>query len=683
MKNHFLWTDTICGSEMAALMDKIDWTLTEMGPVTDWPEDLRTALTICLGSKFPMAIWWGKNYTMFYNDAYRPMLGLSKHPYYLGMSGKDCWSEIWHILSPMFESVFLMKQATWSEDLLLEMDRNHYIEETYFTFSYSPLYNNLKEVYGIFNVCTETTSQVIGARRLKIARAMNQESKTVQAAAAQVLQVITENPLDIPFAILYLVDDTSASMTLAGTTGFNNTAKCPAAIDLLSPVGPLAILAASVFHTGKAKIAANMEELFTTIPSGPWQQPPASCIVLPIKHQGRNRISAILIAGISSHQIYDENYRSFFELFCAHTSTLFTTARVYEKEHQCAESEQKFAKVFHSNLCMMAIITAKTGAFVDINDRFLAILGFSREQVPYLTIGNSGIVTSPPVDSLLGAFANSDMLTNCEVELRNVANHCYTLSLSGSLVTLNNTKCILLMALDITEKKMYLNEITKLDRLNMVGQMAAGISHEIRNPLTTVKGYLQHLIRKPPLTPYYEQFALMISELDRASGIITEFLSLAKNRFVQQESCSLSELITELLPLIEATAMLESKVVFPVLESTAAIFADPKEIRQLILNIAKNGLEAMEPGGILTVKTYEQNNHVVLAIADNGCGISEEMLTKLGTPFMTTKTTGTGLGLPICYSIADRHNAKIRVVSDPSGTEFQFHFTPVHPLTTL
>ena len=191
------------------------------------------------------------------------------------------------------------------------------------------------------------------------------------------------------------------------------------------------------------------------------------------------------------------------------------------------------------------------------------------------------------------------------------------------------------------------------------------------------------MIRKPPLTPYNEQFALMISELDRASGIITEFLSLAKNRFVQQESCSLSELITELLPLIEATAMLESKVVFPVLESTAAIFADPKEIRQLILNIAKNGLEAMEPGGILTVKTYEQNNHVVLAIADNGCGISEEMLTKLGTPFMTTKTTGTGLGLPICYSIADRHNAKIRVVSDSGGTEFQFHFMPVHPLTTL
>ncbi|WP_312518317.1 hypothetical protein [Anaerospora sp.] len=129
MKDHLLWTDTICGSEMAALMDKIDWASTEMGTVTDWPDDLRTALTICLGSKFPMVIWWGEKYTMFYNDAYRPMLGLSKHPYYLGKSGKDCWSEIWHILRPMFESVFQTKQATWSEDLLLEMDRNHYIEE--------------------------------------------------------------------------------------------------------------------------------------------------------------------------------------------------------------------------------------------------------------------------------------------------------------------------------------------------------------------------------------------------------------------------------------------------------------------------------------------------------------------------------------------------------------------------
>ncbi len=515
---------------------------------------------------------------------------------------------------------------------------------------------------------------MISARRLKILRAMNQESKTVQAAAAQVLQVITENPLDIPFAALYLVNDTSTSMGLAGTAGFSNPASCPAAINLLSPEGSLAILAASVFHTEEAKVAANMEELFTTIPPGPWQQPPAACIVLPIRHQGRNRLSAILIAGISSRRIYDENYRSFFELFCAHTSTLLTTARVYEKEHQCAESEQKFAKVFHSNLCMMAIINLKTGSFIDINNRFLTILGFSREQLPHLTVGNSGIVTSPPVARLLIAFANSDMLTNCEVELRNAANQNYTLSLSGSLITLNKTKCILLMALDMTEKKMYLDEITKLDRLNMVGKMAAGISHEIRNPLTTVKGYLQHLIRKPLLAPYNEQFSLMISELDRASGIITEFLSLAKNRFVQQESCSLSELVTELLPLIEATAMLESKVVFPSLQSTAAIFADPKEIRQLFLNIAKNGLEAMEPGGILTIKTYQENDCVVLAIADNGCGISEEMLIKLGTPFMTTKSSGTGLGLPICYSIADRHKAKIRVMSDASGTEFQFHF---------
>lgn len=674
MKDHLLWTDTIYGSEMAALMDKIDWASTEMGTVTDWPDDLRTALTICLGSKFPMVIWWGEKYTMFYNDAYRPMLGLSKHPYYLGKSGKDCWSEIWHILRPMFESVFQTKQATWSEDLLLEMDRNHYIEETYFTFSYSPLFNSQKEVYGIFNACTETTERVISARRLKILRAMNQESKTVQAAAAQVLQVIAENPLDIPFAVLYLVNEASTDIVLAGTSGFSNAAVCPAAINLLSPEGALALLAASVFHTEEAKVATNMEELFTTIPPGPWQQPPAACIALPIRHQGRNRLSAILIAGISSRRIYDENYRSFFELFCAHTSTLLTTARVYEKEHQCAESEQKFAKVFHSNLCMMAIINLKTGSFIDINDRFLTILGFSREQLPHLTVGNSGIVTSPPIARLLIAFANSDMLTNCEVELRNAANQNYTLSLSGSLITLNKTKCILLMALDMTEKKMYLDEITKLDRLNMVGKMAAGISHEIRNPLTTVKGYLQHLIRKPPLAPYNEQFALMISELDRASGIITEFLSLAKNRFVQQESCSLSELVTELLPLIEATALLESKVVSPSLQSTAAIFADPKEIRQLFLNIAKNGLEAMEPGGILTIKTYQENDCVVLAIADNGCGISEEMLIKLGTPFMTTKSSGTGLGLPICYSIADRHKAKIRVMSDAGGTEFQFHF---------
>ncbi|HWR45310.1 ATP-binding protein [Sporomusa sp.] len=204
--------------------------------------------------------------------------------------------------------------------------------------------------------------------------------------------------------------------------------------------------------------------------------------------------------------------------------------------------------------------------------------------------------------------------------------------------------------------------------------MAAGIGHEIRNPLTTVKGYLQLFEKKKPFESYREQFNLMIEELDRASGIITEFLSLAKNKLMHQEKCHLSEIVSSITPLIETSAMLESKTVLSELLSTSAIFADPKEIRQLILNLAKNGLESMGARGTVLLKTYDEGGCPILAITDEGCGIPSEMLSKLGTPFMTTKAHGTGLGLPICYSIADRHNAKIEVNSNSNGTEFRIYF---------
>jgi PAS domain S-box-containing protein len=244
-------------------------------------------------------------------------------------------------------------------------------------------------------------------------------------------------------------------------------------------------------------------------------------------------------------------------------------------------------------------------------------------------------------------------------------------------IDVDGTLLVLEMGIDITERKKLEQEILRLDRLNLIGEMAAGLAHEIRNPMTTVRGFLQILSNKKSQTEYRTYYNLMIEELDQANMIITEFLSLAKNKVVHLQAQNLNEIVMSLYPLIKADALLTDKYVQLDLGEIPVLKLDLKEIRQLILNLARNGLEAMSPGGVLTISTFIDNEAVVLSVKDQGKGIEPELLEKLGTPFLTTKDTGTGLGLPICYSIAARHHAKIKVDTDSTGTCFYVRFKQI------
>lgn len=227
---------------------------------------------------------------------------------------------------------------------------------------------------------------------------------------------------------------------------------------------------------------------------------------------------------------------------------------------------------------------------------------------------------------------------------------------------------------DATARKDLEQELFRLDRLNIVGQMAANIGHEIRNPLTTVRGYLQVMSRKQEFEKYGDNFRLLLDELDRANALITEYLSLSKNRLTDQQPRNLNTIVESLFPLILADAAMTNHVVRIELGELPELPLDEKEIRQLLLNLVRNGLEAMEPGKTLTIRTCADDNAVILAVRNEGAEIPPEILEKLGIPFFTTKEKGTGLGLAICYSIANRHRAKITIDTGPQGTTFSVVF---------
>lgn len=229
---------------------------------------------------------------------------------------------------------------------------------------------------------------------------------------------------------------------------------------------------------------------------------------------------------------------------------------------------------------------------------------------------------------------------------------------------------------DITERKRMEKEMFRMEKLHLIGEMAAGIAHEIRNPMTTVRGFLQSFARRTDFARFEVQLNLMITELDRANSIITEYLSLAGNKPLNRSQHSLNGIIGSLLPLMESDALLQKKwIVAELSADIPALLLDAPEIRQLILNFVRNGLEAMSSGGQVTVGTSADGDHVVLFVQDQGTGIPQEVAQKLGTPFLTTKENGTGLGLAICYNIAHRHNAQIEVKTGASGTVFLVKFS--------
>lgn len=345
-------------------------------------------------------------------------------------------------------------------------------------------------------------------------------------------------------------------------------------------------------------------------------------------------------------------------------------------EAKLRSTQECFRRVFHHSPDMMAILDMDEKC-MEINQRLLDAVGYSRSEVLGRTPGELGLWAAEDADKLkqlMAKLLRQGEITNEELNFCTKRGEIITTLLSAAIITLNGQKCILAILKDITEKKKIEAHLANLERMNLIGQMAAGIGHEIRNPMTTVRGFLQLMCKKNEHAANCAHFHLMIEELDRANAIITEFLSLARNKPVDLHKHRIDLMIQTILPLMLADAIEQDKYIETVLDDVPEVLVDEKEFRQMLLNLVRNGLEATPPGGKITLKTFVQEETVVLAVQDEGQGVPPEVLGQLGTPFVTTKENGTGLGLATCYSIARRHNARINLATGPAGTTFLVRF---------
>ncbi|MEU6409772.1 SpoIIE family protein phosphatase [Microbispora sp. NPDC046933] len=363
--------------EVGGDLASVDWRATPLGPPEEWPQSLRTAVSILLSSRFSMWLAWGPELTFFCNAAYRRDTLGRKYPWALGRPASEVWAEIWDDIGPRIDAVLATGKATWDEALLLFLERAGYPEETYHTFSYSPLRDDSGAVVGMLCVVSEETERVIGERRMATLRDLGSDPsvvRTEQEMLAFACRQLGRNLRDLPFTLTYLFED-GGDARLAGVTGIAGghpaapltlrvgdpdavwpTAAPARGEPVIVPLGPVPLDPVPLDPVPLDPVPLDPVPLdrapFADLPAGDWPEPPTQALVVPLLQQG-SAPYGFLVAALNRYRPLDEAYRGFVELAAGHVAAGVASARSYQAQQRRAEelAELDRAKtVFFSNI---------------------------------------------------------------------------------------------------------------------------------------------------------------------------------------------------------------------------------------------------------------------------------------------------------------------------------------------
>ncbi|MET4074060.1 ATP-binding protein [Hymenobacter sp. UYCo722] len=344
--------------QMAALVAAKDWSTTPLGPFAQWPQSLRTTVSLCLASNFPINIAWGPERVQIYNDGYWPLCG-DKHPTSLGQDYKECWASAWEVLGEAFEEASA-GQTRFLENQRMFLDRFGYLEETFFTFSFSPILDESGGVGGLFHPVTELTQQTLAERRLNILRTVAERTAgapTEPETVGLLLEAFRAAALDIPFAALYSLAPSAEQAQLEGQMGLDQAAALvPATIALGEELaGPWPLAAAA--RAGTAQRVEKLAARFGPFASGPYPEAPHTALVYPLPLGGAAQPAYFLVLGVSARRALDAEYILFFDLLVGATTTALAKARTLAEERQRTEA-------------LAALDRAKTTFFSNISHEF-------------------------------------------------------------------------------------------------------------------------------------------------------------------------------------------------------------------------------------------------------------------------------------------------------------------------
>jgi PAS domain S-box-containing protein len=324
--------------KMAELVRNFDWASTPLGSMESWPVSLQTTVRIVLTSRFPMWMAVGPELTVLYNDAYAKSTLGRKHPWALGRPGREVWKEVWDEASSRIHRVIETGEASWDQVLMLILERSGYPEETYHTFSYSPVEFPDGTISGMLCVVIEDTVRVIGERQLAALSKLANElagATTKQDVFAAIGRSVS-NQKDMPCTLTYLFNSGGTHLTLVSKTGID--ADHPAAASTIE-LGkePAAWPIHQILDANLGVTVDNLLELFPDLPPGCWDKPPSRARLNPITKLGQDKPIGIFITALNPYRVFDSFYVEFLDLIVGQIAASITNAQAYEEEKKRAE----------------------------------------------------------------------------------------------------------------------------------------------------------------------------------------------------------------------------------------------------------------------------------------------------------------------------------------------------------
>ncbi|MGM9508412.1 PAS domain-containing protein [Larkinella sp. GY13] len=404
------------GGEVGQLLRALDWSKSPLGEPEQWPQSLKTAVSIVLRSSYPMFIWWGPDLINLHNDAYVPLMG-HKHPAFLGKPANELWSEIWEeSLLPMKNLVFDQQQSIYGQDLMLLLERKEFPEEGYFNFSYSPIIDENGEVGGLFCACHEETNKVLQQRRLETLNALTSRvlsAKTKVDAGHIAIDVLGQNYKDIPFAAFYLIDPDGQKAQLIHCSGIipeeNPFEKTVALAD--DATGHFWQLK-TVVETGQPVRIQGVSKKISKIVRSLTDRLPDSAFILPVQKAGSEQQIGILLVGLNPHRNFDTDYQHFVEQIGSQIATAIDTIERHENEFKQAKqlaeidrqaqlriaqnrlkAEDHIRNVINQAPVGIAVLQGTHFVFEAANDAYLNLIGKSAEQ----TLGKAILDALPEI----------------------------------------------------------------------------------------------------------------------------------------------------------------------------------------------------------------------------------------------------------------------------------------------
>lgn len=678
MLTHYLKTAANNGNEMASRILEKDWNTSSLGDISEWTRSLQSAVSICIGSNFPVCIYWGKDLILIYNDSWSK-IPAQKHPWALGKKAKEVWPELWDRIGPLFTDVF-NGLASKTENDLPYMQQINSLEETHFDYTFSPIIDDHGKVGGIFNAGIETTNHVIAERRTNFLDNLFNNiylENSVEVVSEKATEILKTLPQDLPFFILFIKVN---EMPYVISSAWINPTGLNLSIDLL----PFK----KVDEGLEAEVITIPSQLYDTIIPF-YKEKPTQGLLLPILNQNKS-IEGYLFTGLNSRCPFNARYRNFLNSVASHISLAFSNIKAQEEK---TKSINQMRGIFNHSPVAITLMKGPEYIIEIANERILEIWGRTAKEV----IGKPVFEIFP---ELIGTrFENIFKIVYYKGERFYANDYHIPIVRNGKHedVYINfvyeplkesdgSVSAIIAVALDITEavkaKKAAQENSEQLQKLMFQKDEFMSIaSHELKTPITSIKGYIQ--LSKRILNPGDKSYSFIDKasvQIERLQKLVSDLLDVTKINagkiIYDNTSFNFGEALTEGVDTVQQLTDTHHIICNNIVDVNYN--GDRARIEQVIINFLTNAIKYSPDADKIIVNSEIKQNNIVVSIEDFGIGIEYEHLHKLFERFYRVENTsskfqGLGLGLYIASEILKCHQGSFWIESIPGkGSTFYF-----------